>query len=294
MRFLDHLTLEKNRSAHTVRAYEQDLTALLGYLENEPDLELADVTLDDLRGWLAHEGSQGKSRATLARRVSSVRTFFRWAKRVGVMDADPSLRLASPKRAKTLPGVLQTQQAQQLIDGSATTGESDPVQIRDHAILEVLYATGMRVGELVGLDITDVDFGSRLIRVLGKGNKERMVPFGVPAQRALEHWLGPDGREQVANARSGQALWLGARGGRLDQRIVREQVHKALAGLGNSSVNGPHGLRHSAATHLVEGGADLRTVQEFLGHASLATTQIYTHVSAERLRASFNQAHPRA
>ena len=291
--FLEHLSLEKDRSEHTVRAYERDLSGLMKFLEQEPDMRWANVELNDLRAWLGSLADAGKSRATLARRVSSVRTFFRWAKRTGVVAHDPSIRLSAPKRSERLPGVLQQQQAQALLttpDGQ--TPPDDPSQVRNHAILELLYATGMRVGELVSLNTPDVDFGNRLVRVVGKGRKERMVPFGVPAQRALEAWLAV--RDQLVKPTSGEALFLGARGGRIDQRIVREMVARAVAQVPGAAITGPHGLRHSAATHLVEGGADLRTVQEYLGHASLATTQIYTHVSAERLRSSFNQAHPRA
>lgn len=182
--------------------------------------------------------------------------------------------------------------------GGATHQGSDAarertVRVRDAAILELLYATGMRVSELVSLDVTAVDGGARLVRVVGKGRKERMVPYGVPAAKALDRWL-TEGRPRFAVEASGRALFIGVRGRRLDARIVREVVHRATAAVEGAPELAPHGLRHSAATHLVEGGADLRTVQEYLGHSSLATTQIYTHVSAERLRAGFNQAHPRA
>lgn len=331
--FLRHLRLEKDRSDHTVRAYATDLRSLQSYLEREPDVRWRDMSLNDLRGWLASMSSHGVSRATLNRRVASARSFCRWAKRRGVLDTDPSLRLAAPRRTATLPTVLRQDQAEAIVGGDATstagadgtvdatsgassnaasgaarrpgpahaeasadeTGHAQEsksaVELRDHALLEILYATGMRVGELVSLNRTDVDEGNRLIRVMGKGRKERMVPYGVPAQRALTQWLR-HGRPALATGRSGDALWLGARGGRLDQRVVRSVVHEAAQAHGTDIA--PHGLRHSAATHLVEGGADIRTVQEYLGHASLATTQIYTHVSAERLRRSFEQAHPRA
>ena len=322
--FLEHLSLERNRSPHTVRAYEQDLTSLLGHLQREPGMTWGRVELNDLRSWLAEQSSSGAAKSTLARRVSSVRTFFRWAKRTGVVERDPALRLEAPKRAQTLPGVLRVDQAVQVVQAvPATCGDSaaspsaasasalvgtaraslgsdvaqavsQAVALRDAVILELLYATGMRVGELVALNGADVDQHNRLVRVLGKGNKERMVPFGVPAQKALSAWMAPTARGLIATGKSGDALLLGVRGGRLDQRTARDVVKRAVAQVEGASISGPHGLRHSAATHLLEGGADIRTVQEYLGHASLATTQIYTHVSAERLRAALNQAHPRA
>ncbi|MEU4455483.1 tyrosine-type recombinase/integrase, partial [Nocardioides sp. NPDC023903] len=185
-------------------------------------------------------------------------------------------------------------EVESLIAAAITAAEDGtPVGMRDIAVLEMLYATGARVGELVGLDLDDVDYERRIIRVLGKGRKERMVPFGGPAVRALDRWV-VRGRPQLVNESSGPALFLGARGGRLDQRAVRTLVHRRLADVPGAPDLGPHGLRHSTATHLLEGGADLRSVQELLGHASLATTQIYTHVSSDRLRKAYRQAHPRA
>lgn len=302
--FLEHLQLEKGRSEHTIRAYEQDLNSLLTYLEREPDVTWPAVSLNDLRSWLAKLSDAGSARTTLARRVASVRTFFRWAKRTGLVTTDPSLRLTAPRRARTLPSVLQADQAAAVMDAFTPapavqkhpepSKQLSPMALRNHAMLEVLYATGMRVGELIAIDIPDVDLDARLIRVMGKGRKERMVPFGLPAATALASYLGEHGRTTLVNDKSGDALFLGARGGRVDPRIVREVVQSATAMTEGAPRVGPHGLRHTAATHLVEGGADLRTVQEYLGHASLATTQIYTHVSADRLRQSFTQAHPRA
>jgi integrase/recombinase XerC len=211
-----------------------------------------------------------------------------------VIDADPSLRLAAPKTVKFLPGVLRQDEINAVLDVAAVAADDqDAVHLRDRAILELLYATGIRVGELVGLDVDDVDFGSNLCRVMGKGAKQRTVPFGVPAATALQGWLQL-GRAQVVTSGSGPALFLGRRGGRVDPRQVRTAVHNVLQHVPDAPDMGPHGLRHSAATHLLEGGADLRVVQEMLGHSSLATTQIYTHVSVERLRRSYQQAHPRA
>lgn len=315
-RFLDHLSAERERSPHTVRAYAGDLESLRHHLDEVGVGSWGDLTLTHLRGWLAGVSESGASRTTVARRVSSARTFCRWAKKQGVMATDPSVRLTAPKRHASLPDVLQASQAAQILDaardrtsagGTGETrssdaaeragGESDPttraVALRDAAVLELLYATGMRVGELVSLDEASLDETNRLVRVMGKGRKERMVPYGAPAETALRLWRST-GRPTLAQAASGKALFLGVRGGRIDQRQVRSIVHAATSAVEGAPDLAPHGLRHSAATHLVEGGADLRTVQEYLGHASLATTQIYTHVSAERLRAGFEQAHPRA
>jgi integrase/recombinase XerC len=207
--------------------------------------------------------------------------------------------LSSPRAHRTLPAVLAADQARQVLDRAGTAPEEDEdpaetaVRLRNALVVELLYASGIRVGELVGLDVDDVDRGRRLLRVLGKGRKERSVPFGAPAATALESWL-TRGRPVLAVADSGPALLLGLRGSRLDAREARRVVHAAMAATPGAPDIGPHGLRHSAATHVLEGGADLRSVQELLGHASLATTQVYTHVTVERLRAVHARAHPRA
>ncbi|GAA4991899.1 tyrosine recombinase XerC [Actinopolymorpha pittospori] len=247
-----------------------------------------------LRDWLAAVHASGRARTTLARRAASVRTFTAWAHRVGVLADDPGLLLGTPKPHRSLPGVLRQEEARALLEVAAlASDDGSAVGCRDRAILELLYATGVRVGELVALDVDDLDESRRVVRVLGKGRKERSVPFGVPAEEALRDYLRR-GRPGLCTDRSGPALFLGARGGRLDQRAVRRLVHTRLSDVPDSPDLAPHGLRHSAATHLLEGGADLRSVQELLGHASLATTQIYTHVSAERLRRVYEQSHPRA
>ncbi|WP_370459984.1 tyrosine recombinase XerC [Nostocoides sp. F2B08] len=291
--FVAHLREERGRSPHTVRAYLADLDHLSAHLA-EQDTELLDLSLSDLRGWLGAQSSAGVARSTLARRAASVRSFCRWAARTGRMPADPSLRLVAPKRHSVLPDVLTSGDAERLLDVAAVASDDeDPVHIRDRAALELLYATGIRVGELTGLDLDDVDDDRRVVRVVGKGDKERTVPFGVPAQQALDQWRRL-GRPALATEHSGPALFLGRRGRRIDQRQVRTAVHELLRHVADAPDLGPHGLRHSAATHLLEGGADLRVVQELLGHASLATTQIYTHVSIDRLRDSYRQAHPRA
>jgi len=292
--FARHCGVERGQSAHTQRAYLGDLRNLMAFARDRGISDLSDLTLSDLRSWLAHQSENGAARATIARRAASARAFLRWATRTGVIGADPSLRLVAPQRLKTLPGVLKRDEIVGLLDVAAVAADDeDALHLRDRAVLELLYASGIRVGELVGLDIDDIDFGSNVVRVMGKGAKERTVPFGGPAATALQGWLQL-GRGQVVTARSGPALFLGRRGGRVDPRQVRSAVHQLLQHVPDAPDVGPHGLRHTAATHLLEGGADLRAVQEILGHASLATTQIYTHVSVERLRHSYLQAHPRA
>ncbi|OZM74132.1 recombinase XerC [Amycolatopsis antarctica] len=251
-----------------------------------------------LRAWLARQRADGASRTTLARRAAAARAFSTWAHKAGAIDHDPATRLVAPRAHRTLPGVLRPDQAGELLRASASgAAENSPIALRDLAVLELLYATGVRVAELCGLDVADVDFERRLVRVLGKGGKERMVPFGVPAADAVRAWLA-EGRGPVitrAERRAGgEALFLGVRGGRLDQRSVRRVVHDAVSSVPGAADMGPHGLRHSAATHLLEGGADLRSVQELLGHATLATTQLYTHVTVERLKAIHDRTHPRA
>ena len=289
--FERHLRLERNRSAHTVRAYAGDLVGLLDHLARLGGRTVADVDLAVLRSWLGVLRGRGASRSTLARRAAALRTFSAWAHRAGLMPDDPGQQLASPKPHRTLPAVLRVDEAEQLM-GSDEPG-TDALGLRDRLVLELLYATGVRVSELTGLDIDDVDRQRRVLRVLGKGGKQRTVPYGVAAERALDRWLTA-GRAELATAGSGPALLLGARGGRIDPRTVRRIVQDRTANLPGLPRLGPHGLRHTAATHLLEGGADLRSVQELLGHADLATTQIYTHVSVERLRRTYRQAHPRA
>ncbi|WP_280498431.1 tyrosine recombinase XerC [Nocardia farcinica] len=290
-----HLRLGQNRSAHTVRAYVGDARALLTHLyTRSPDAAIGELDLPLLRSWLADLAAAGAARTTLARRASAVRTFTAWLTRTGRLSADPGLRLAAPKAHRTLPAVLARQQAVAAMDAAESgSRQEDPMALRDRLIVEMLYATGIRVSELCGLDIDDVDRERRLVRVLGKGNKERSVPFGGPADLAVEQWLRR-GRPAFATVESGRALLIGRRGRRLDQRQARTVVHEVVSAIPGAPDLGPHGLRHSAATHLLEGGADLRVVQELLGHSSLATTQLYTHVSIERLKKVHDQAHPRA
>ncbi|GAA1480435.1 tyrosine recombinase XerC [Gordonia sinesedis] len=305
--FADYLRFEMGRSHHTVRAYVGDARGLVAFA-GARGVAVDGIDLALLRAWLAEHTRRGAARTTIARQVSSARTFCAWLAREGVLATDPATRLQAPKAHRTLPAVLTADQADAAVAATSGRGErdhsgpedasnapldpDDPIVLRDRVIVELLYATGIRVGELCGLDVGDVDVSRNVLRVIGKGNKERTVPFGAPAAAAIDRWLRY-GRGALAGARSGDALLLGARGGRLDQRMARTVVQRAVAAVGGPAM-GPHGLRHSAATHLLEGGADLRVVQELLGHSSLATTQIYTHVSVERLRNVHRQAHPRA
>ncbi|WP_197380921.1 tyrosine recombinase XerC [Mycolicibacterium mengxianglii] len=293
--FASYLELERGRSPHTQRAYLGDLRSLFDFAgERAPGAGVRALTLPVLRAWLAAQAGAGVARTTLARRTSAVKTFTAWAVRKGLLDTDPATRLQMPKARRTLPSVLRQDQALAAM-AAAKSGaqEGDPLALRDRLIVELLYATGIRVSELCGLDIDDVDLSRRLLRVLGKGDKERTVPFGEPAEDAVRAWLA-DGRPAVVTRESGAALLLGARGRRLDARQARTVVHQTMTAVNGAPDMGPHGLRHSAATHLLEGGADLRIVQELLGHSTLATTQLYTHVTVARLRAVHDQAHPRA
>lgn len=290
--FLGHLVDERRCSPHTVRAYTGDLRSLADFCVERGIDDPASLTLGDLRAWLADQSARGRSRSTLARRAASARGFTSWGERRGLLSSDPGERLASPQVAQVLPAVLDVGEATTLMEHAGVAADDgSPLGLRDAAMLEVLYGTGIRVSELCGLDRADVDRRERVLRVRGKGDRERTVPFGGPAARAVDVWWAV--RDALVTDRSGDALFLGARGGRIDPRAVRSVVHRLARQAGVPDL-APHGLRHSAATHVLEGGADLRSVQELLGHASLATTQRYTHVSVERLRASYVQAHPRA
>ena len=295
--FERYLRSERGLSAHTVRAYLGDIDSLLDHAAQEGCAGPADLRIDLLRGWLAGQYRAGQARATIARRAAAARSFTAFAHRQGWLPDDPGVKLGAPKVHKRLPQVLAQDQMARVLTGPAAPPDGEleaAIEVRDTAIMELLYAAGIRVSELCGLDVRDLDDGRRTVRVLGKGSKERVVPVGVPAARAVAAWLAA-GRPVLAGAQAGQAVFVGARGARIDPRTVRRVVHARIATAGPAVPDtGPHGLRHSAATHLLEGGADLRSVQEILGHSSLATTQIYTHVSVDRLVAVYEQAHPRA
>jgi integrase/recombinase XerC len=319
--FERHLRSERSLSAHTVRAYLGDIGSLLEYASHQGVGAPRDLGLTELRGWLALQHESGAARTTLARRGAAARAFTAFAHRNGWLTNDPGPRLGTLKTRRVLPHVLRQDEMAAMLTGldkstrqAGAAAQAGPaagaatqagpaagaaavteaaVALRDSAVLELLYATGIRVSELCGLEPGHFDHGRRTVRVRGKGDKERTVPVGVPALRAVARWLDA-GRPVLATEASGPALFLGVRGGRLDPRTARRIVHDRLREAGTSRDTGPHGLRHSAATHLLEGGADLRSVQEILGHSSPATTQIYTHVSIERLKSSYRQAHPRA
>ncbi|MFL6132999.1 MAG: tyrosine-type recombinase/integrase, partial [Nocardioidaceae bacterium] len=264
-----HLVSERDLTPHTVRAYLGDIRSLLRQAVQLGHNDVSTLDLRTLRSWLATQQTLGKARTTMSRRATAVRVFTAWAQRTGRIDSDPGALLRSPKPHRTLPPALRVDEARALLEAAAEhADDGSPIGARDVAILELLYATGIRVGELCGLDVDDMDAERRVVRVLGKGRKERTVPYGLPAQRALETWLR-SGRPALALSGAGAALFLGSRGRRIDQRAVRTLVHARLADVPGAPDLGPHGLRHTAATHLLEGGADLRTVQELLGHASL-------------------------
>lgn len=291
--FIEHLARVRRLSPATVRAYRSDLRDLA---ETVGALELDAVTLETLRDWLWRATQRGDARSTLARRAAAARSFFSWAHETQLVSHDPSLRLVTPKRGRTLPVVASHDAMTTLLDAQRLAAEGgDPIALRDHAILELLYGAGIRVSELCGLDVDDLDLDRGTVRVLGKGSKERVVPFGIPARDAAGAYL-TRGRPSLAGRaeRPSSALLLGTRGGRFGPRAVYALVAEVLGPHIGADTVGPHALRHTAATHLLDGGADLRAVQEILGHASLGTTQIYTHVSAERLTATYRLAHPRA
>jgi len=289
-----HLSAERDLAPHSVRAYLKDVAGLLEHARRLGLEEVGELDLRSLRSWLAQQQTLGRSRTTLRRRATAARVFTAWLARTGRADVDAGAALGSPRTHTTLPAVLRADEARALVDAAAERADNgSAVGVRDVAMLELLYATGIRVGELVALDVDDLDADRRVARVFGKGRKERTVPYGQPAAAALERWLRVGRPVLVAEGAAG-ALFLGARGRRVDQRVVRDMVHRRIADVPGAPDIGPHGLRHTAATHLLEGGADLRSVQELLGHASLSTTQLYTHVTTDRLRRAYQQAHPRA
>jgi integrase/recombinase XerC len=289
-----HLRFERGLSVHTRRAYLGDVRTLLAHAVERGHAGITELDLTLLRDWLAAASEAGRARSSLARHAAAARALTRWLCRTGRTPTDVGQRLRSPRSERPLPSVLGSDQmARVLEEARHAATDGDPVRIRDLAVLELLYATGIRVEELCRLDLDDIRDEHRLVRVLGKGAKERVVPYGLPARTALLDWLRR-GRPTLVHPGSPPAVFLGRRGGRIGQRQVRDVVHDATSQVPGVPSLGPHALRHSAATHLLDGGADLRSVQELLGHATLTATQIYTHVSVERLRGSYRQAHPRA
>ena len=299
--FALYLSAERGFSEHTVRSYRSDLVALMAFASGRASQSVASVDLELLRDWLWQSSNSGLAKSTLARRAAAARGLFSWLASTHQVDGDPASRLRAPKSDRHLPRVLTRAQIDGLLDGlAARASGGDAIATRDLAIVELLYASALRVSEVVGLDTTDLDLGRMTARVTGKGSKERVVPFGIPARRAIENYL-PMRDELLARSPSAAArgasaspLFIGARGARIGSRAIYELIAALLSTLPGSGPAGPHTLRHTAATHLLDGGADLRSVQEMLGHASLGTTQLYTHVSAERLKESYRTAHPRA
>lgn len=295
VRFDNYLRLERGYSIHTVKAYESDLLAFAAYAEKISITEVSEISLDLLRDWLYSSSQEGLSKTTLARRTASLRSFTAWLNREGELSQDPASRLKAPKVDQSLPRVIAPGQLDAIFDELLAKATKDnPLGQRDAAIIELLYASALRVSEIVGLNVSDIDFERKTIRVTGKGNKERVVPFGTPASEALRFYLDNGRNNMRGEKQDSNALFLGVRGGRISPRTIYSVVADLLEPLGGSGPSGPHAFRHTAATHLLDGGADLRIVQEMLGHASMGTTQIYTHVSAERLKSSYLQAHPRA
>ena len=288
-----HLRHSRGASAHTVRAYTADLAAFLAFTGTDPaDPGAASaLTLRAARAWLADSVARGAARSTVSRHVAALRNFSAWAHREGLAPTDAAAALASARADQRLPRVVDQDEAAALLECARSRASADdPVSVRDWAILELIYATGIRVSEACSLTTSSVDPAALTVRVLGKGDKERTVPFGVPARDALDQWTV---RARPSLAVGTDALFVGAKGGPIDPRVVRAMIHRMCARAGVRDI-APHGLRHSAATHLLQGGADLRAVQEILGHSSLATTQRYTHVDAGRLSDVYRRAHPRA
>ena len=276
--YSEHLRNERNLSENSIRAYLADLESMLAHINALGVTEFSKLELNHLRSWLANFQIKGGARASITRRVVSIRAFTYWGARNGWLVRDIGRDLVAPKPERNLPEILDIDTASELISylEQRAGEEGTPIAKRDLAIVEVLYGTGIRVSELVGLNLADIDRDRNTLRVIGKGNRERIVPLGLPALRALEDWLN-SGRQELVTKESDSSVFVGTRGKRIDQRVVRDVVYEATNALGRNLRLGPHALRHSAATHLLEGGADLRTVQEILGHSSLATTQIYTH-----------------
>ena len=297
-RFERFLRYEKHRSEETIRSYISDLEGFFGYMARRGVRHLDSIDASLIREWLGSLHLRQAARSTVARRGSTLRTFFTWAQEEELVHANPTRGMRTPKRENHLPPVLSREQMNQLLTTLQERRAQDPRDarlLRLEAVVEVLYASGMRISELTGLDLQSVDRANKTVRVLGKGNKERVVPLGTPALKALNRWVSYGRPQWIQEGAQGvTALFIGPRGGRANARQIREDLTRLLRTVENTQASGAHVLRHSAATHLVDGGADIRSVQELLGHSSLATTQIYTHVSMKRLAETYARAHPRA
>lgn len=294
-----YLTYEKHRSEETIRAYTADLTSFFSYALRYGYTQLDDIDVSLLRAWLASHHKNTNARGSLSRRSSTLRVFFAWAQTEGLVSTNPALALRTPKKQQHLPAVLTNAHMEELLQHLYAAHREDPTNIktlRSIAVVELLYATGIRISELCSLNLQDVNREARTITVIGKGNKQRTVPFGKPALKALNIWVSK-GRPHWYKGntdRVEEALFLGPSGKRAGARQIREDLNRLLAGVSNTEATGAHVFRHTAATHMVDAGADIRSVQEMLGHTTLATTQIYTHVSVERLADTYRQAHPRS
>jgi integrase/recombinase XerC len=312
--FLEHLRLNENASAHTVRAYDSDLSQFLVFLASHLDRRVSELTPSDLdhlnaRAFLADLSRRGNSKASAARKLSAIRAFGRYLRREGLIEGDPAALVGTPKRESRIPNHLAVDEMSKLLEMPDTSG---PLGRRDKAIMELFYASGLRLSELVGLDVPDVNLSGRVVRVLGKGRKERIVPFNQTAADALRAWLrdrsafapaalrrdsAPSGRRTARepySRRPREPLFLNYQGGRLSTRSVDKLVRRYVSECSTRLGISPHALRHSFATHLLQRGADLRAIQELLGHARLGTTQRYTHVNATQLLEVYRKSHPRA
>jgi len=299
--FLDYIRLNRNASPHTVAAYESDLSQFIAFAGDHTGrrhaLQPKDLSLDVIRGYLGELYRQGQARTSVARKVSALRTFTRYLRREGFIDADPAALAVAPKREQKVPAHLSVDEMSQLLE---TPDMSAPLGRRDRAILELFYASGIRLSELVALDLEDVDLSGRMVRVMGKGRKERIVPFNKSTEKSLRRWysdrasLTRSGAHRRRTPDEGEALFVNARGGRLTGRSVQRLVARYVATCSTRFGISPHALRHSFATHLLQAGADLRAIQELLGHVRLSTTQRYTHVNVAQLLDVYRKAHPRA
>jgi integrase/recombinase XerC len=296
--FLSHLRLNRNASAHTVRAYESDVTQyliFLGKLHDRwvSDLTPEDMTADSVRAHVAELGRMGEARSSVARKISALRTFTRYLRREDYIHHNPTALIVAPRREQTLPVHLSEQEMAELLE---QPDASQPLGRRDRAILELFYASGLRLSELESLDLDSVDLSGRMLRVMGKGGKERMLPFNQAAERAIRAWLGDRARVERRTKRDQRrtALFVNARGTRLSGRSIDRLLRKYVAQFTLRTGISPHALRHSFATHLLQRGADLRAIQELLGHARISTTQRYTHVNTAQLLDVYRKAHPRS